>query len=103
MVLQRWEGFVIEMGKDTFTARLVPIVGEGGDLEAEIYADQIHPDDVTLIRPGALFYWTIDDQARSLIRFRRLPPWMAEEIDRARAEGIEMQTLFADEGEWRRA
>lgn len=57
--VQKWEGYVIEVGQDTFRARLVPIIGEGPDQEAEIYLREMKEEDHTLIKPGAVFYWSI--------------------------------------------
>jgi len=100
-VLQKWEGYVIEVEQDTFFARLVPIVGEGPDQEAEIYLEEIEPDDRILIEPGAVFYWSIGYSDKpagrervSLIRFRRLPTWTRRELEIARTKAAKLRDLF---------
>lgn len=79
--LSRREGIVLEIRDDEFDARLVDLDGEDGDLDATFAVEELSPDDRPLLRPGAVFYWTIgyfDDQVRrrtrvSDLRFRRLP------------------------------
>ncbi len=104
-VRQKWEGYVIEVGQDTFLARLAPIVGEGSDLEAEIYLEDVELPDRTLVKPGSVFYWSIGyfvkpsgNRCRaSLIRFRRLPPWTKDKLETARANAEKLMSLL-DEG-----
>lgn len=99
--LQKWEGVVIEVGQDTFLAKLVPIMGEGSEQEAEIYIDQVEKEDRVLIEPGAVFYWTIGylnkpsgTLGTSIIRFRRLPTWSKRELEAADAKANELRELF---------
>lgn len=99
--MQKWEGYVIQVGKDTFTARLVSIVGEGPDQESEIYVEEVAPDDRLLIEPGAVFYWSIGYLDRpsgrlraSILRFRRLPVWTKRELEDAAAKADEMRGLL---------
>lgn len=104
-VRQKWEGYVIEVGQDTFWARLVPITGEGSDLEAEIYLEDVELPDRPLVEPGAVFYWSIgyivkpsrNRYRASLIRFRRLPPWTRDKLEAARAKAEKLMSLL-DEG-----
>jgi hypothetical protein len=98
---QKWEGFVIEVKKDTFIARLTPIIGQGPDQETEIYLDEIEPEDQSLIQPGAIFYWSIGYLDRpsgrrrvSIIRFRRLPTWTTKEREIAKAKAAELETFL---------
>lgn len=99
--IQKWQGYVIDLGEDKFTARLVPIVGEGPDQEAEIYVEEIDRDDRALIEPGAVFYWSIgyldgpSGRLRaSVIRFRRLPVWTGLELQNAEAEAAKLRGLL---------
>lgn len=39
--LQKWEGFVLEVGEETFTARLVDLKNKGIEEEAEIYLAEV--------------------------------------------------------------
>jgi hypothetical protein len=99
--MQKWEGHVIEVGPDTFWARLVRILGEGPDQEAEIFIEEIDRDDRSLIEPGAVFYWSIGyfdrpsgRQRTSVLRFRRLPSWTTQDLMRANAEAERLEGLF---------
>ncbi len=92
-VVQKWEGHVIEIHEDTFTARLIPISGEGSEQEAEIFIEEVSAEDLSLLKPGAVFYWSIGYHSRpcgsrmnvSVIRFRRLPIWTRREIEDAKS------------------
>lgn len=102
--LQKWEGYVIELRQDTFLARLTPIKGEGPDQEAEIYLSEVEEGDHVLIRPGAVFYWSIGYLDRpsgriraSRIRFRRLPAWSRRDLETAKAEAENLRELLHDE------
>lgn len=102
--IQKWEGHVFEVGRDTFHAVLVPITGQGAELEAEINLEEIQDDDRTLIEPGAVFYWSIGYLNRpsgrlnaSIIRFRRLPVWTGRQISEAITEAEKLQALFDNE------
>ena len=63
----------------------------------EIPLEEISPDDLELVREGAVFYWTIachetgspvgQRTKTSLIRFRRLPRWTAHKLEQAQMEG----------------
>jgi hypothetical protein len=99
--MQKWEGHVIEVGRDTFSARVVPIVGEGPDQEAEIYIQEVSPDDRVLIEPGAVFYWSIGYLDRpsgrlraSVLRFRRLPVWSKRELESVRDKANKLRDLL---------
>jgi len=99
--LQKWEGVVIEVGQDTFLAKLVPITGEASNQEADIYIEEVEQEDHVLIEPGAVFYWTIGYLDRpsgrlraSIIRFRRLPVWAKRELETVDAKTNELRELF---------
>ena len=101
LALQKWEGYVTEVCSDTFWARLSPIFGEGSDQDAEIYLEEVDLEDRTLIKPGAVFYWTIGylnrpsgRQRSSVIRFRRLPVWSKQDLIKARATAQTFKQLF---------
>lgn len=99
--LQKWEGYVTEVGPDTFHARLIPILGEGSDLDAEMWIEEIAEEDRALIQPGAIFYWSIGyldrpsgRQRTSIIRFQRLPTWNKRELETARTEVAKLKELL---------
>jgi hypothetical protein len=104
IALQKWEGYVREVGERTFIARLVPLSGEAPEQEAEIYLEQVDEGDHALIAPGAVFYWSIGYSYRpsgkstvSSIRFRRLPIWTKREQERAHYWARRFESLFEDE------
>ena len=88
--IQKWEGKVISLSDDTFRAVLTPILGDKLEQEAEIYVQDVTPDERLFIEPGAIFYWSIGYLERpsgrvreSVIRFRRLPMWTDNEVKKA--------------------
>lgn len=102
-MLQKWEGYVLEVSSETFWARLTPLVGEEGDQEAEIYLNEIDGPDQRLVQLGAVFYWSIGYLNRpsgriraSILRFQRLPGWTKGEIQNAEAAAERMEALFGD-------
>ena len=93
IILARWSGRVTELFNDRFFAALSDDVDpSNADEEAEIPIEEVSEIDRGLIKAGALFYWSIGYRIRpsgqrsreSMIRFRRLPSWSSEEIERAR-------------------
>lgn len=87
-VLQRWEGTVLEIGQDDFSARLRDLTNIGIDEETSLFKEDLSQDDKRLLKPGAIFYLNIGYQTsvtgqriRGLtIRFKRLPKWSADDI-----------------------
>lgn len=103
-VLQKWEGIVLDVLPDSFTARLIDLTLEGSDEEAEFALEEIDEGDKDLLKPGAVFYWNIgysdspSGRARvSIIRFRRLPVWRSEELERAKRDAERLSGLL----EWK--
>lgn len=70
--------------------------------EAEILLDEVSEDDLPLVTPGAVFYWSIgyyvgtNRQKRriSVIRFRRLPAWTEEELQQANQQAEHLRDLL---------
>jgi hypothetical protein len=102
LALQKWEGTVLDRGKDSFLARLTDRNRVGPDEEAEILLDEVSEDDLPLVTPGAVFYWSIgyyvgtNRQKRriSVIRFRRLPAWTEEELRLANQQAEHLRDLL---------
>lgn len=101
---QKWEGYVLCVGSDSFIARLIPIVGEGPGQDAEIYIEAVHEDDRSFIVAGAVFYWSIGYLDRrsgrrlvSQIIFRRLPPWTKRDLQNAEAEAKRISDALGPE------
>lgn len=66
----RYEGSVTSVGGDSFTAQLID-EDTGEEISADLYLHQVFDDDLHLLAPGALFYWTIRDDRMSVVTFRR--------------------------------
>lgn len=102
-VIQKWEGHVLEIDNEVFLARLIPISGQGGIQEAEMYLTEIAAEDKDLLEPGAVFYWSIgyyirpsgNWQKASVIRFRRLPVWTEYQLQKAEREAHRWGDLFS--------
>lgn len=100
--LQKWEGTVLQILEDSFFARLVDLTSGGVDEEAEFPVEEVSDADRSLIRPGAVFYWNIgyidnisgQRTRASVIRFRRLPVWRPEELERARRKAQHISDLL---------
>ncbi len=99
VVLQKWGGFVESIDQDagTFVGRLNDIhsPAEGNEERAEFYLDDVSPDDMELLRQGAIFSWIIGYRDQlftprervSSIVFRRLPAWSRKDLREARETG----------------
>jgi len=99
--IQKWEGKVISLSGDTFKVTLLPLVGDKIVQEAEIYVEDVTPDERSFIEPGAVFYWSIGYLERpsgrrreSVIRFRRLPTWTSYEVKTKKGRDL---TSYFDE------
>lgn len=100
--LQKWEGTVLQVLEDSFFARLVDLTNDDVDEEAEFPMEEVSDADRSLIAPGAVFYWNIgyidnisgQRTRASVIRFRRLPVWRSEELERAKREAQHLGDLL---------
>jgi hypothetical protein len=97
--LQEWEGYVTEICDETFIAHLVDLTARKtrAEEQIEIELDEISDDDRELLRPGAIFRWSIGYQKHhgtkkkvSQIVFRRLPAWIRSELEAAKNEANEL-------------
>jgi hypothetical protein len=108
LLLQEWEGYVTEVASDTFAANLMEIRPEKSDLadeSADFLISDLSDSDRKMLRPGAIFRWTIgyefyrgEPRKRvSKIVFRRLPAWSRQDLQRAKARANELKAiLFSD-------
>lgn len=93
-----WEGVVLEVLGDSFSARLVDMSDPSQYEEAEILNTAVSDQsDIELIVPGAIFFWSIGRRIEgrrseqiSLIQFRRLPVWSKREIQQSKQEAAEV-------------
>lgn len=88
-VLQIWEGEVLHLNvaSDTMTVKLIDRQGLVPAHTADVGLDWVVPQDLELVRPGAVFYWTIYRETKRStikhaqeIRFRRLPNWTKRQV-----------------------
>jgi hypothetical protein len=97
-LLQKWEGKVLVADDQSFIAELRSLTDLQPNEEVEIALEEVPMDDRDMVKVGATFYWSIGylikphgQQIRaSEIRFRRIPGWTVDEIERAssRAETL---------------
>ena len=104
-VLQEFEGTVLELTADSFVARLMDRANPGLEEEAELPLAEVRFEERELVRPGAMFRWTLGDQQEtegrrarvSTIRFQRLPSWTCREVEEAKkAAGVFLESLDLD-------
>jgi len=98
--LQEWDGYVLEVTEDAFTARLIDITNKTEphpEEEVEIALGELDEDSQSRLSVGTLLRWSIGYQkARSgqktrvsKIIIRRLPVWREEEIQAAKKKASE--------------
>ena len=89
--LQKWEDIVEEINEDFFSARVTDKTNNSREEYVEFDLEEIDPDDMNLLKSGAIFYWSIGyytSQAgqrfrSSEIRFRRLQAWTHRDLEDA--------------------
>ena len=90
--LQAWEGVVTAVAEESFAVKLVDLISNKPDEEADIDFEDVSKDERPLVRIGAVFllhvgYATSEGGQRSrtaILRFRRLPVWTESELSSAR-------------------
>jgi len=90
--LQQFEGVVLSVQHDEFTARLIDRSGKQPDDEADFPIAEVSEEDKSYVLPGIVFYWNIyyvdkadGQRTRSFeLRFRRLPKWELSDIEEAK-------------------
>lgn len=97
IVLQEWEGHVLEIYEHTFTARLSDLTSRDmqEQEEADFPIDDLAEDEKKLLQRGAVFRWLIGYQVTkggtktriSQIVMRRLPQWTQSELESGKLEG----------------
>jgi len=102
-LLQQWEGRVQDISGDEFSAALVDLTNKSRpEEEVVIPTEEISPEDMKLLAPGAVFYWMIgysmsntgQKTRASNIRFRRLPVWSRSDLKKAAAAADEMMEVL---------
>lgn len=98
-VLQEWEGYVVAIDQETFTARLVDITNKAfkDEEEVDLPLDDLEDSDRKKISPGAVFRWVIGynrssggtkDRASRII-LRDMPKWTKKEIEENQLKAVE--------------
>jgi hypothetical protein len=97
ILLQKWEGTVLEADDSSFTAKLVDGTGNLPAHDAVFARAELPEDEQSLVEEGAPFVWTLGyrkiggtRERASVIYFRRLPPWNQAEITIAKDRGREL-------------
>jgi len=102
-LLQLWQGFITSVAEGEFVATISDQTNpDFPEEEVTISLEEVDSDDRPLVRPGAVFYWSIGYADRpgrprvreSRIRMRRLQPWTRAAIGRARQEGARLASIF---------
>ena len=98
--LQEWEGYVTDIGLETFSARLVDLTaGQNVEEEsAEFPISDLSDDELSLLKEGAVFRWVIGYQRSSggtkrrvsEIVFRRLPAWTKRDLREAQTKAARL-------------
>lgn len=88
--VQSWQGVIIDLDDNGFTARLQDLTNGGTDEIGEFGIDDITPDDIKFVKRGGVFYWSVglfmingQREKKSTIRFQRLILLDEEDIDLA--------------------
>lgn len=94
ILLQKWEGVVIECDSESFTAHLLDSNGKLPPHDATFSRSELPANEQSLVEPGAPFVWTLGyrqigstRERASVIYFRRLPTWTQKEIVQAEENG----------------
>ncbi len=99
--LQEWEGYVIDIQKELFSARLIDLTAEAEteEEEVEFQIEELSDANRKLLKMGAIFRWVIGYQRDksgskrrvSQIVFRRIPAWTKKDLIRAGLRAQEMK------------
>ena len=95
VAMQEWEGYVTEIGENTFTAILVDLTQKENEPteEADFEMDEISNNDRKLLKIGSVFRWAIGyntagstKMKSSFVVFRNLPAFSKKELDAAQSK-----------------
>ncbi|OHX35092.1 hypothetical protein BJL95_00640 [Methylomonas sp. LWB] len=102
-IRQRWRGVIVSSNEEELTVQLEDLTNSENPNELVVLSrDEVDAKDQPLIEPGALFDWYMgyrqgqkySRERFSTIRFRRLPPWTAAEIQNAEKLAEEYADFF---------
>lgn len=94
--LQHWRGYVVEDHGDTFLARFEEVVGEVGDVEAEVYRHAVAEEDRADLQPGTYLEWIITADGMADLRIPEYGKraWTAEDAAWVEAEAERMRAVL---------
>ena len=105
-LLQEWEGYVIEIGEDDFTVRLLDLTAGSSheEEEAVIPLSEISEDDLKRLRLGSIFRWVVGYERSasgtkrrvSQVVFRELPVVTKQDIAEAEKRARKTAQLWAE-------
>lgn len=107
MVLQKWEGTVLSVEGDAFTASLRDLSDRRKpEEEVTVPIDEVEDSDRELLVPGGVFYWSLGYRVNlasnrervASLRFRRLPAWTEAELDEVRRKAERLERRFSAPG-----
>jgi len=101
-LLQQWEGIVQSIEGETFTVVLHDLTHDALEHEATLPVEEVSPADRKLLKPGAVFYWSIgykrhlsgQQERVSAIRMRRLPGWSRRDVEAVERRAAELEHLI---------
>jgi hypothetical protein len=90
LVLKKWNGHILSINGEEFTAMLVDGENESLNMEATFTIDEVSEGDRDLIAEGALFDWVIGRQRMThgqivnndFLIFRRFPMWKKTDLEK---------------------
>ena len=97
--IEVWEGEVksVDIQAQTMQVYLHSKLSQTPDHAGEIGLEWVTDQDKDLIKPGAVFYWTLYKETRrgsirnsQELRFRRLPSWSKTQLERIQAEASKL-------------
>jgi len=104
-IIQMWECTVLEIDDITNSIRALmqAKIGDVDDHVADVDLEWVSPQDLELVKPGAVFYLTLSrtwTRSRSIrnsqeVRFRRVPAWTADEVRKIHQIGDDLFAKFA--------
>ena len=100
----KWQGHVVSVDEETFTAIIKDDLEQSPEEQVEIYLEDLSQDDRPLVVPGTHFYWAIGYRdviggyrmRASIIKMQRLPGWTADDLREARGWATRIQQLAED-------
>jgi len=107
-LLQHWEGVADEIGENSFWATLSDLTNPDSPEEyAELPLAEVAPADLEILKPGAVFYWSIGYETTpagtrrrvSEVRLRRNPTWTRRAIENLGSEAERLATLLRGQNE----